>query len=60
MEFLQCNAPAPVVDTEAGKVQGYCTDEGISVYKGIPYVWLTLLPLNDGFRTSSPCSPGKG
>lgn len=53
MEFLLCSAPAPVVDTEAGKVQGYPTNEGISVYKGIPYAANPFTP-ERRFQTPQP------
>jgi len=59
MEFLHCNVLAPVVDTEAGKVQGYCTDEGISVYKGIPYVANPFTP-ERRFQNPQPMQPWQG
>lgn len=51
-------APAPVVDTEAGKVQDTVPKRASSFIKGSP-MRPTPLPRNDGFRTLSPCSPGR-
>jgi len=52
-------SPAPVVDTEAGKVQGYRTGEGISVYKGIPYAANPFTP-ERRFQNPQPVQPWSG
>lgn len=51
--------PAPVINTESGKVQGYRTDEGISVYKGIPYAANPFTP-ERRFKNPQPMEPWEG
>ncbi|WP_248588193.1 carboxylesterase/lipase family protein [Dickeya zeae] len=57
--FSFAGEPAPVVDTEAGKVQGYRTDEGISVYKGIPYA-ANPFTTERRFQAPQPMQPWQG
>ncbi|WP_336994384.1 carboxylesterase/lipase family protein [Lelliottia amnigena] len=52
-------APAPVVDTEAGKVQGYRTEEGIFIYKGIPYAANPFTP-ERRFQNPQSVQPWRG
>lgn len=51
--------PAPVVTTESGKVQGYRTDDGISVYKGIPYAANPFTAARR-FQNPQPMQPWQG
>lgn len=51
--------PTPVVNTEAGKVQGYRTNENICVYKGIPYAANPFTP-ERRFQNPSPVQPWEG
>ncbi|MBP2846965.1 carboxylesterase family protein [Dickeya oryzae] len=57
--FSFAEEPAPVVDTEAGQVQGYRTDEGISIYKGIPYA-ANPFTTERRFQAPQPMQPWQG
>lgn len=57
--FAFAENPAQVVDTDAGKVQGDRTLEGISVYKGIPYA-ANPFTAERRFQNPQPMQPWQG